>query len=344
MIRQLCGDKKYAEHTVLAIRLAYDVFWHSGVDLYNRHMELWKTIHSKVEGWDELPTDAHTSSLRRAVRLLHQTGSDNGLVEIRNTIIGMFNQWQQSFDERRSAPIQLCPLLETAVECNVQGYVLYLAVFASPHFSDARFTEKLRNRLVDRIKTASGKMKTLAMLCFCVFYAIDRKATLDEELFSALKPKFVEVGAPMEEMWEFVMPEFPFLSRGFGGNPEKMAGLKDLLDRFPEDLKQSDCSWARDTLDKAIIFQQNRQERLAPKPALPYRRSYGGMASVGPSVGGPSADAFGGPTPRLWWLLSPWEASASLPSAEVDRQSLSTRSSTSPSLYQTPTNEEQPLP
>ena len=30
MIRQLCSDKKYAEHTGLAIQVAYEVFWHSG--------------------------------------------------------------------------------------------------------------------------------------------------------------------------------------------------------------------------------------------------------------------------------------------------------------------------
>jgi hypothetical protein len=134
--------------------------------------------------------DTPASSLQRAVRLLYKTKSgkfrsmltksstdkqvENALVEIRNTIIGVFNQWQQS--ELRSPPVRLRFLLETAVEFNVRGYVLQLAVFSSPHFSDAGFTETLRNCLVDTIKTAGGEMKTLAMLCFCVFYAIDSES------------------------------------------------------------------------------------------------------------------------------------------------------------------------
>ncbi|KAN0129057.1 Uncharacterized alpha/beta hydrolase domain (DUF2235) domain containing protein [Lactarius tabidus] len=76
MIRQVCGDdKKYADHTGSAIRVAYEVFWHSDVDLYDRNTELWKIIHSKVESWNELRTAAPASSLQRAVRLLHKTES-----------------------------------------------------------------------------------------------------------------------------------------------------------------------------------------------------------------------------------------------------------------------------
>ena len=98
---------------------------------------------------------------------------EEALVGIRNTIIGMFNQWWQSFAEGRSAPVQLRFLLATAVEFNVQDYVLRLAVFSSPHFSDAAFTKRLLNCLVDTINTGDEEMKTLAMLCFCILCAID---------------------------------------------------------------------------------------------------------------------------------------------------------------------------
>ena len=33
MIRQACDDEKYAEHTGLAIQVAYEVLWHSGETL-----------------------------------------------------------------------------------------------------------------------------------------------------------------------------------------------------------------------------------------------------------------------------------------------------------------------
>jgi hypothetical protein len=89
----------------------------------------------------------------------------------------MFSQWQQSFTEPRSAPVQLRFLLATGVEFNVklEDYVLHLAVLSSPHFSDAVFTKTLRDCLIDKINTG-GEMKTLAMLCFCVLYAIDSES------------------------------------------------------------------------------------------------------------------------------------------------------------------------
>lgn len=100
---------------------------------------------------------------------------ENGLVEIRNTVIGMFNQWHQSFTEDRSVPVQLRFLLAAAAESNVRDYVSQLAVFSSPHFSEAAFTKRLLKCLVDTInlKTGDGEMKRLAMLCFCVLCAID---------------------------------------------------------------------------------------------------------------------------------------------------------------------------
>ena len=98
---------------------------------------------------------------------------EKALVEIRNTIIGMFNQWHQSFTEHRSAPVQLRFLLATAVELNVQDYVIQIAVHSSPHFSDEVFTKTLLKCLVDMIMAGDGEMETLAMLCFCVLCAID---------------------------------------------------------------------------------------------------------------------------------------------------------------------------
>ena len=95
------------------------------------------------------------------------------MVEIKNTIIGMFNQWHKSFTEHRCAPVQLRFLLATAMEFDVQDYVLHFAVLSSPHFSNAAFTERLLKYLVKTINTASREMKTLAMLCFCVLCAID---------------------------------------------------------------------------------------------------------------------------------------------------------------------------
>ena len=98
---------------------------------------------------------------------------ENALVEIRNTIIGMFNQWHQSFAEHRSAPVQLRFLLAAAVEFNIRDDILHLAVLSSPHFSDEAFTKRLQNCLVYTIEKAGGEMKTLAMLCFCILCAID---------------------------------------------------------------------------------------------------------------------------------------------------------------------------
>jgi hypothetical protein len=87
----------------------------------------------------------------------------------------MFDQWQQSFDEH-SAPVQLRFFLAIAVEFNVRDYVLHIAVFSSPHFSDAVFTKTLLNFLVDIIKTAGREEKKLAMLCFCILCAIDSES------------------------------------------------------------------------------------------------------------------------------------------------------------------------
>jgi hypothetical protein len=135
------------------------------------------------------------SSLHRAVRLLHKTDSgkfqhkltkfstfrtdkqaENAFDEIGNTIVGMFNQWRQSSKGRRSAPVQLRFLLATAVEFNARDYVLHIAVFSSPHFSDAVFTKALLDYLVDAIKTAGGENQKLEMLCVCVLCAVDSES------------------------------------------------------------------------------------------------------------------------------------------------------------------------
>ena len=98
---------------------------------------------------------------------------ESALVEIRNTIIWMFNQWEHYFLGRYAPPVQLRFLLSTAVEFNVQDVFLHLAVLSSPHFSDEPFTKGLLNCLVYMVRTAGGDMKTLAMLCFCILCAID---------------------------------------------------------------------------------------------------------------------------------------------------------------------------
>ena len=85
----------------------------------------------------------------------------------------MFDTWQRSFTEHPSAPVQLRFLLATAVERNVRGGVLQLAVLSSPRFSDAGFTKTLLDRLVLIIRTPGDKMRDLAMLCFCVLCATD---------------------------------------------------------------------------------------------------------------------------------------------------------------------------
>ena len=87
----------------------------------------------------------------------------------------MFNEWQRSFTSKcPSAPVQLRFLLATAVEYNAQDYILRLAVLSSPHFLDSKFTKTLLNRLINTIDTTTdGKMRELAMLCFCVLCAID---------------------------------------------------------------------------------------------------------------------------------------------------------------------------
>lgn len=145
------------------------------------------------------------------------------------------------------------------------------------------------------------------------------KVTLGDELLSALKPKFVEVGAPMKEMWEVATSKSPYISRRSRENPEKMEELTKLLHRFSNDFRRIDRAWAHDALDKASILQRNKQVRVVPKPALPYRPCYGG----GPPIGGPSASGmmmsesnmFGGSTASLLVepLPSPWTTCPSPP-------------------------------
>lgn len=164
-----------------------------GVDLYVSDKELWVAIFSRVEKWNELRKDlTPSSSLQRAGRLLHMTKSgkfcyqltkscteqqvEDALVEIERAIVKMFDQWKRP---PSSAPVQLCFLLATAAECRAQEQegILCLAVFSSPHFSDSEFTKILLNRLANIInfEDIDSEMEDLAMLCFCILCAIDRK-------------------------------------------------------------------------------------------------------------------------------------------------------------------------
>ena len=129
------------------------------------------------------------------------------------------------------------------------------------------------------------------------------KVNLGDELLGALEPKFVEVGAPMEEMWELVTSKSPYISR--------IGELTKLLHRSSNYFKRIDRLWAHDALNKASIFQQDKQLGVVPKPALPYRafeRPYYDR----PSIGGPSTDGkiksgsntFGGPIALV--VEAPW--------------------------------------
>ena len=137
------------------------------------------------------------------------------------------------------------------------------------------------------------------------------KVNIGDKLLGALPPKFVEVGARMEDMWELITSKSPYISR--------IGELTKLLHRSSNYFKRTDRLWAHYALDEASIFQQAKQLGVVPKPALPYRPYYGG----GPSVGGPSAgemmmsgsNMFGGPTAGqlVESLPSPWETCPSPP-------------------------------
>lgn len=102
---------------------------------------------------------------------------ENAYFEINRALIRMFNQWQRSFTENQpSAPVQFRFLLATAVECNVQEYVLRLSVLSSPYLLDPGFTKALVNRLINTINSTDGEMRRLAMLCFCVLCATDSES------------------------------------------------------------------------------------------------------------------------------------------------------------------------
>ena len=89
----------------------------------------------------------------------------------------MFNewihQWQRSGADSPSTPVQLLFLLRTTVECDARDYILRLAVFSYPHFSDAGFKETLLKRLVNTIDTTDGKIRKRMMLYLAVLCAVD---------------------------------------------------------------------------------------------------------------------------------------------------------------------------
>ena len=136
---------------------------------------------------------------------------------------------------------------------------------------------------------------------------------LGDELSGALQPKFVEVGAPMEDMWELITSKSPYISR--------IGELTKLLHRSSDYFKRTDRLWAHYALDEASIFQQAKQLGVVPKPALPYQPYCVGGPSE--SVGGPSAremmmsgsNMFGSPTAGqlVESLPSPWETCSSPP-------------------------------
>jgi hypothetical protein len=81
--------------------------------------------------------------------------------------------------------------------------------------------------------------------------------TLDGDSFDQLKKKFVGLGPPTKEMWEFVMPE-TFNSDIVLGERETMTKLKNLLqeDRVKNALGEDYHSWALLALEKALNPQE----------------------------------------------------------------------------------------
>ncbi|KAN0128870.1 Uncharacterized alpha/beta hydrolase domain (DUF2235) domain containing protein [Lactarius tabidus] len=128
MLQQVYSDEKYAQYPDLAMRVTYQVFWHSEIDLYTSDEGLWRAVLSWVEKWNRSRTDDPmvSTSLHMAVRLLHKTNSDKAFFLIKYAIIEIFNQWQRTFTEHFSALLRLHFLLTTAADCNlnVPGYVL----------------------------------------------------------------------------------------------------------------------------------------------------------------------------------------------------------------------------
>ena len=148
----------------------------------------------------------------------------------------MFDECLRAFTEHPHpfAPVQLRFLLATTVERDrVQDHVLRLAVLSSLHFSDARFTEMLLDRLIFTIHTAGDEMRRLAMLCFlCYCQRVScrlpslkesmtpgsvQQAALEEEVSGPLKEEFVKLGTAMEEMWDLIMPLIPDMLHESGG-------------------------------------------------------------------------------------------------------------------------------
>jgi len=218
-------------------------------------------ILSSVERWDTSKADPTASiSLHRAGQLLHYTTNENAHEEIKYALFRIFGQWQQSFTIHPSAPVQVRFLLITAMERGCKfHYISCLAVLSSPHFSDALFKDTLREYLIPAITDGRDSEKQLAMLSFCVLCAIDKEATLKDS-FDLLRNEFIEVGTPMIEMWELVMPQTSAEAShpdGFGGNRGTMTNLKNYLrDLAPEVLGAYNRSWAIHAIDKALEPQE----------------------------------------------------------------------------------------
>ncbi|KAF8258064.1 hypothetical protein EI94DRAFT_1835233 [Lactarius quietus] len=285
MIRQVCRDKKYAEYTGLAIRVAYEVYWYSGVDVYDSDKELKEAIFSRVEEWNELRKDLLlSSSLQRAGRLLHKTKSDVAFVEIERAIVKMFGQWRRP---PSSAPVQLRFLLATAAECRAREGILFLAVFSSPHFSDSEFTKILLNRLANI--SALEISEWLIWRCFVsvsfapliwkrLMTVSVEEVSLSRELFSSLQERFQGRGAPMDELRELVMHGALDMLRGFGGQPETMTKLRERLSQpqYTKAVNQDHLSWAVRALDQVLNPTAPFKPRFLKSGSTSRRASYAG--------------------------------------------------------------------
>lgn len=78
----------------------------------------------------------------------------------------------------------------------------------------------------------------------------------------------------MEELWRLVLPESPDMLHGFGGKPETMTNLKELLRSQTIEalgVRESDRSWACDALDKALNPQQTKFHLCSTAHRIPIK-------------------------------------------------------------------------
>jgi len=180
----------------------------------------------------------------------------------------MINQWQQSFTENPSAPVQLRFLLQTTVEYDARGSILPLAILASPHCSDAGFKTTLLVRLLGETSTPNGENRKLATLYLCVLYAIDDQVTLGQRVLDNLEEEFDSLGTAAKKLWGAAMSRSSNSdsSHRLDGEGSKMKRLKNILqdDSIRSKFSRSDLFWACCVFDKVLYPQKITLQFSAP--------------------------------------------------------------------------------